>query len=164
MRAVIPTICLTLLCVFSNTAFALDKQKTLDIQVVHTEYVKLVGSVIGATRTFDVWDIEPIGWNNNGQLVTLGLLGIESNVAGNCTLDFSTVNNFKLRHTVSNKRLARYILRYKGKKIRKNKPTIVLPSCNIAPKALKFRTKGNFRQNREAGFYSDTITITVTTE
>jgi len=166
MRSVIPTLFVILLYAFSNMAFAVDKQITLDLEVVHIEYVKLVGTVVGATRSFDVSEVMPLGNSKTGPTVSLGMLGIESNIAGNCTLDFASADGkFRLMHTVSLKKLlTRYSLYYDGKEINSKNTSMVLPSCDIPLSSLDFVATGNFAKKREAGFYSDTVTITVTTE
>jgi hypothetical protein len=135
---------------------------TVELEVTHTPYVKLLGSVVGASKFFSVTDIKPVGGGR--PKVTVGFLGLESNISGSCTVDFSTQNNFKLRHIVSNQRLTRYILKYRGQKIKKNAPTIVLPSCNLNLRPLKLKRKGPFKNNPQAGIYQDIVTITVTTQ
>jgi hypothetical protein len=142
--------------------FAANLTKTIELEATYAPYVTLLGSVVGASKYFSIEDIKPL--SGGKPRVTLGLLGLESNVSGSCTLDFSTQNNFKLRHIVSNQRLTRYILKYKGQKIKKNAPTIVLPSCNVSLKPLKFTRRGPFKNNPQAGIYRDIVTITVTTQ
>ncbi len=154
---------LVLLFSFSLTiTSAVNKTQILDLNVTYTHYVTLLGSAVGATKYFLIEDIKPL--SGGRPKVTIGLLGLESNLSGSCTLNFSTQNNFKLKHTVSNKRLTRYILKYKGKRISKNKPTIVLSSCNVPASPLKLKRKGAFKNNVKSGIYQDIVTITVTTQ
>ncbi len=143
-------------------SFAATKTINIGLQSTHTPYVNLLGSVVGASRYFSITDIKPVGGGR--PKVTLGLLGLESNISGSCTLSFTTQNDFKLRHIVSNQRLTRYILRYKGQKIKRNTPTIVLPSCNVSLDPLKLKRRGPFKNNPQAGIYRDIVTITVTTQ
>ena len=145
-----------------NSANAAGESTDIQIKIIHDQFVKLSGTVVGASRTFSVDDIKPpTGYSS--PWVSLGTLGLESNFAANCTMDFSTRNGFKLRHTVSNKRLTRYIMKYRNKKIRKHKPTVTLP-CNTAPTTLSLKRRGAFRNNIESGIYADVVTITVTTQ
>ncbi len=144
-----------------NTASAAGESTDILVRVIHDQYVRLTGTVAGSSRTFSVDDVKPP--DGSRPWVSLGSLGLESNIAGNCDIDFSTQNNFKLKHTVSNKRLTRYILKYRNKKIRKNKHTLTMP-CNALPSTLSFKRKGRFRQNVRSGIYSDVVTITVTTQ
>ena len=145
-------------------AFAATDSTEIGLQVTRVDYVILTGTAVGASRYFSVDDIKPAGRRGPGPTVTLVTLGLESNMSGNCTLDFSTQNNFRLRHIVSNKRLTRYRLEYQGTRIKANKPQIILPSCNVANSPLDFTAVGRFRRRVEAGIYRDIVTIVVTTE
>jgi len=143
--------------------FAAQTTNTVELEATYTPYVKLLGSAVGISKFFSVEDIKPL----TGQLrpwVTIGSLGLESNISGNCTLDFSSQNRYRLRHTVSNRRLTNYRLRYKGNRINRRNSTIVLPSCNEASTPLQLQRRGRFRNNVQAGIYQDIVTITVTTQ
>jgi len=144
-------------------AFAATDSSQINLSLTHVNYVKLTGTVVNASRFFSVRDIKPRGNRRRGPWVELGTLGIESNMLGNCDLEFTTQNRFKLRHIISNKRLSRYRLKYKNKKIRKRKNKITLP-CNAANSSLSFQTVGRFRNRVKAGVYRDIVTITVTTQ
>jgi hypothetical protein len=154
---------LTLLLVSVVTSYATTNTTDINLSFTHTNYVNLTGTVVGASRTFSENDVKPVG-NGFGPKVSLGTLGLESNMLGACTITFTTANNYRLRHIVSNKRLAAYRLFYRGTKLRKKNNHIDLPSCNLPPRKLKLSTKKNFRQNVAAGIYRDIITITVTTQ
>ncbi len=156
---------ITLASLFSFSlamTFAAKQTRIVKLETSYTPFVNLVGSVVGASQTFSIEEIKPLGGGK--PKVTLGLLGLESNVSGSCTFDFTTQNNFKLRHMVSNQRLTRYILKYKGQNIKKNAPTIVLPTCNVNLSPLKLKRKGAFKNNPQSGVYRDIVTITVTTQ
>ena len=111
---------------------------------------------------FSVEDIKPL--NGGRPWVTIGLLGLESNITGSCTVDFSSKNRFRLRHTVTNRRLTNYILRYKGNRINRRNSTITLPSCNESVSNLQLKRRGRFRNNVQSGIYQYIVTNTVTTQ
>lgn len=164
MRIFTPIIFASILYLFSNSIFAANESTQIDLQLTHIEYVNLIGNVVGASKYFSVDDIEPAGNSGPGPTVSLGQLGLEGNTVGSCTLDFSTINNFRLRHTVTNRRLTRYRLNYKNKKINKKNTSMTLISCNEAQSSLDFTAVGNFRRNVKSGIYQDIVTITVTTQ
>ena len=144
----------------SYGAYAVQRSTNINLNVTHIEILKFIGSAPNINKIFSVADIKPVGGVR--PTVTIGTLGLESNIPGNCTLTFSTFHNFRLKHTVSNKRLTGYRLEYRNKRITKKKNKVMTVPCDYAPSDLDFRTKGPFRQNVKAGFYSDTITIIVT--
>ena len=156
-------ILLASLCSFSMAiTFAANKTKLLKFDVTYTPYVNLLGSAVGISKFFSVEDIKPL--DGSRPWVTIGSLGLESNISGSCTLDFASSNRFRLRHTISNRRLTNYILRYKGNRINRRNTTLVLPSCNEALSSLELKRRGRFRNNVQAGIYQDIVTITVTTQ
>ncbi len=143
-------------------SYATSDSTIVELDVTHAPYVNLLGSVVGATKYFSITDIKPS--NGGSPKLTIGQLGLESNIAGSCTVTFSSQNNFKLRHTITNQRLTRYIFRYKGKKFNQNNLSRVYPSCNLPLSTLKIKRKGPFNNNATAGIYQDIVTITVTTQ
>ena len=145
---------------FVNIANAADDTSNIYISVGQPEYLYMQGTAVGGTNNFSVADIEPTG---TVPIVSLGTLGFESNVTGDCSLNISTVNDFRLRHTVSNEKLTRFRLRYKGKNLSKSQPVKTFP-CNSALTSLNFMAVGIFNSNPEAGVYQDTVTLTVTTQ
>lgn len=149
--------------VLMKPAFAATESTQVQIKVEHQNYVRLIGDAVGSSRMFSVEDVKPVGNNRRGPKIALGALGLESNQSGNCTVTFNTDNTFKLLHTVSNKRLTRYRLHYLNKRITKNKNTRTLP-CNSTVQPLYVQSVGKFRNNIEAGVYSDTVHIVVTTQ
>jgi hypothetical protein len=146
-----------------NTSFAKTDTTSININTNYTPFVNLAGSVVGLDKTFAAGDIKPRGNRRKGPKMTLGTLGLESNISGSCSLKFSSQNTYKLRHVVSNKLLTRYILRYQGNRITRKKTEIVVP-CDQAIKPLIFRAVGRFRRNVKTGTYRDIVTITVTTQ
>ncbi len=144
-----------------NTARAAGESTDILVNIIHDQYVHLTGTAVGSSRTFSVDTVKPP--DGSKPLLNLGTLGLESNFAANCTMDFSTQNNFKLRHTVSNRRLTRYILKYRNKRITRRKHSLDLP-CNTTPGVLAFKRRGKFRKKVKSGVYADVVTITVTTQ
>ena len=153
---------LSILLIIDLSLAATDSSQ-INLAVTRVDYVKLTGTVVNASRTFSVQDIKPVGNRRRGPRVELGTLGIESNMPGNCDLEFSTQNRFKLRHIISNKRLTRYRLRYRNKRITRRRNRMTLP-CNVINSPLEFQSRGRFRNNVEPGIYRDVVTITVTTQ
>ena len=164
MRSFSVILLASLLFAFVSVTHAARESTFIELQVTYDEYVKLVGTVVGAVKTFSVDDIKPAGNRGPGPTVSVGSLGISSNLTGDCTLNFTTRNNFRLRHLVSNRRLTNYRLNFNGKRINRRRNTTMTLPCNSAPTSLDFTATGRFRRNVASGIYSDTVTIVVTTQ
>jgi hypothetical protein len=152
-----------LLLVVANVACSDSETTSIDIDVTHNPYVNMIGTSVGESRTFSVAEIQP---TSTTPIVSLGTLGFESNVEGDCSLAVSTVNDFKLLHTVTNVKLTRFRLRYKGKNLSRSQPVKTFP-CNSALSSLNFMSVGIFNSNNSvvlAGVYQDVVTLTVTTQ
>lgn len=153
-----------MLLIPTSAIVAVEDSTTIDLEYTHTEYVNLTGTAVGASKFWTVDDVQPVGNNPRGPRVLIGTLGLESNVGGDCDLDFSTQNNFRLRHIISNQRLTNYRLRYRGTNITRNRNRQMTVPCNFNPSNFQFQSTGNFRQNPQAGVYQDIITVTVTSQ
>lgn len=151
----------------SNLAFSATKQAEIDVQVTHTPYVNFTGTAPGSTRTYDNDDISnwifPID-------VDIGTLGLESNISGNCSINFSTLNNFDLLHNNTASSLIRYKILYRSLEFgRANNPPLTM-LCNTNPSLLQFKADGFYFGSflggafMQSGLYSDIITITVVTQ
>lgn len=136
----------------------------INVDVTFTDYVNFIGSAVGASVFYSVDEIKPVGNNRRGPRVDIGRLGLESNSVGTCEVEFSTKNNFRLRHTVSNQRLTNYRLRWEGKNITRRRNRQMTLPCNTNASRIRFQAVGNFRNNPRAGIYQDIVTITVTTQ
>ncbi|MEE9444596.1 MAG: hypothetical protein V3V19_02915 [Cocleimonas sp.] len=147
----------------SGSSFATSDTSDINFSFTHTEYVNLTGTAVGASRYFSDNDVRPVG-NGFGPKVSLGTLGLESNMPGSCTISFTSVNDFRLRHIISNKRLAGYRLFYRGKKVTRRRNEVVTPSCSVTPSVLELSTNKRFRRRVKSGIYQDIVTVTVTTE
>lgn len=145
-------------------SYAATKSGNIQLAVGQFSYVNLKGTVVGAFKHFTVDEIQPSGNKRRGPWLNLGTLGLQSNVSGNCNLEFTSLNNFKLRHTQTNQLLSKYRLKYKRKRITRRNNHITL-RCRARKRALKFQSIGKIQnQVIPAGVYRDVITITVTTQ
>jgi len=149
---------------FMGLSYAATKSGHIQIAVGQFSYVNLKGTVVGAFKHFTLDEIKPTGNRRKGPWLKLGTLGLDSNVSGNCDLEFTSLNNFKLRHTQTNQLLSKYRLKYRNHRITRKNNLISLP-CKRKNKPLRFQSIGRI-QNRviTAGTYRDILTITVTTQ
>ena len=150
------------LLLFTGTLQAATKTADINLSFSHIEYVNLTGTLVGATRYFDMDYIRPPS-GAAGPKVNLGTLGLDSNMSGNCLIRFDSANAYQFRHTASNKRLAFYRLWYRGKKLTKKRNKITTP-CNFSPEMVQLSTRKRFRKRIKSGLYQDILTITVVTE
>lgn len=155
----------SLICM--SAAFAATDQTGIDISVTHAPYVTLIGTAPGSTRYYGNNDIA--NWIFPS-IVDLGTLGLESSVSGNCDINFSTANNFRLLHTVSGNSLTKYKIIYQSQDFRDtNNPTLSIP-CNTVPTNIEFSPTqlvfGNLFPALliESGVYRDIVTVVVTTQ
>jgi len=84
------------LLAITSSSFAIENDSTdITINVTKDEFVNFTGSLAGNVAlpltTADV----------NGGTEILGDLGVTSNTAGDCTVTFSSANDFKLKHTTA---------------------------------------------------------------
>jgi len=139
-----------------------------DITISHTytPYVNLIGTAPGASRFYDNDDlvntIIPIP-------VNLGTMGLASNISGNCDLNFTTANNFKLIHTQFPDNLANYRLLYQNATFDASSNLPLSLPCNTTPTDIDFILTGAISLAGEdafllAGVYRDIVTVTVTTQ
>jgi len=157
MKKLLLTLLIPLLPVMVGVVDAATHSSILDIQVKHIEFVRLIGSAAGIDKVIVVDDIR------SGSVVNIGTLGLESSISGSCSLDFKSLNSFSLEYSQKGKQsLADYQLEYDGKIITSD-ITLVMP-CKTLATALDFKATSNVKKNPRPGFYSDTITLTVTTQ
>ncbi len=95
-------------------------------------------------------------------------MGLESNVGGNCDLNFTTANNFQLLHTVNSNNLGDYTIEYAGLEFNQaNNPQLELP-CTSPATDLNFILNGisfsGFDFFIQAGVYQDIVNVVVTTQ
>jgi hypothetical protein len=138
-------------------ANAADHSRSITLQVVVKEHIKLKGSMtthgLIAIKLADIQHEKPIN---------LGTFGIEASTQANCTIRFSSANNYRLQHTEqANRYLSSYKLNYNGQLI--NSPTKIIADCNTGNGSLILiptRSMGNVIPQ---GVYQDKLRITVTT-
>ena len=125
--------------------------------------MNFTGAAPGASRFYDNADVANFIFPVQ---VNLGTMGLASNVSGDCDLEFSTINNFKLLHTVSNKNLSDYSILYEGEVFEETSNSQITRNCNLAPTDLDFVLNGwtlaGFDFFIDAGIYRDVVTVTVT--
>ena len=160
-------VCGAVLLFSSQITSAATDTTDININVTHAPYVKFIGTAPGSTRYYGNNDIA--NWIFPS-IVNLGTLGLESSVSGNCDINFSTTNNFKLLHTVSGNRLTRYKIIYHAQDFSEtNNPTLTIP-CNTVPTDIEFSPTqivfGNLFPALliESGVYRDIVTLVVTTQ
>ena len=155
---------------FLLTVSAFSTQAATDnteITLSHTydPYVNFTGTAPGASRFYDNGDVYNFIFPVQ---VNLGTMGLASNVSGDCDLNFSTQNDFKLRHTVSNDDLADYRIVYRNATYDETSNPQLSISCNTTPTDLDFILVGwslaGFDAFIPAGVYRDIVTVTVTTQ
>jgi hypothetical protein len=157
----------SLLFVINANTTAATKIANLNINITFDPYVKLIGTAPGATRVYDNDDIA--NWIFPS-VVDLGTLGVESNLNGNCNINFSTINNFKLLHEINGAHLTKYKLLYESEEFSEiSNPTLILP-CNTSPTIFQFVPTQIVWPNifpsftMQHGIYEDTVTMVVTTQ
>jgi len=138
---------------------------TIELSHTYTPYVNFTGTAPGASRFYDNDDLVTFIFPLS---VNLGTMGLESNVGGNCDLNFTTANDFKLLHTVSNVNLGDYTIQYQGQQFNEtNNPQLVLP-CTTAATNINFILNGfsfsGFDFFIDAGVYQDVVNVVVTTQ
>ena len=97
--------------------FGAEHKTSIQLNVVSPGSVKFSRTAVDTSHYFTEQKVKPIGAQKRGPQIGLGTLGLKSNVTGECTLNFSTKNDFRLLHTTSNKRLSNFRLNYRGKNI-----------------------------------------------
>ena len=155
------------LLLVSGSASTATKQAEIDLSYTYTPYVTLVGTAAGSNRMYDNNDIAD--WIFP-RIVDLGTLGLESNILGDCTINFSTANSFDLLHTVSSASLTQYKVLYQSQEFGLSaNPALTIP-CNTLPTTIQFIPTGivigNFWEAAliQSGVYRDTVHVSVTTQ
>lgn len=148
----------------SSTNAASDGTE-ITISHTYTPFVNFTGTAPGASRFYDNSDITNSGFPKP---VNLGTMGLESNVGGTCDLNFTTANNFKLLHTITNNNLGNYKIRYKGLEFNEtNNLQLQLP-CTSAATDIDFELNtfgfSNIDPLLADGIYRDIVTVVVTTQ
>lgn len=161
MKNITPILASTAFVLFSQSVFAATDTKTIDIEVIQGTYAELVGSAVDG-------NISNINMNSitANTTTSLGTLGVNSN-GSNCSIAFSTLNNYTLKHESSGAELKKYRISYLGSNIGGNgdaDANMDLDSCVMPASALNFVSYGATPEVIEAGTYKDSVTITLTAE
>ena len=147
--------------VLTGSAFAATDTKTIDIEVIQGTYAELTGSAVdGNVNNINMDDITA---SNSS---SLGTLGVNSN-GSNCSIEFSTLNNYRFNHESSGATLKTYFLSYLGTNVYSNvdaNSNMALDSCATNASALTITPSGDTLATIEAGTYKETVTITLTAE
>ncbi len=153
-------ISVAVLAAFTSVTFAATDTADIIINVTKNEFINITGD-IGGNPTVDLQDTEV-----DGVVATLGQLGVESNVAGDCTINVASDNAYQLLHTVTSTPLhgaTPYSVSWAGSTF---SPTataaVVVTSCDAAQSALTMNNPAMVAT--EAGTYTDTLHVTVTNE
>lgn len=150
---------------FAYTTFAANDSAVIDLSHTCTPFVKFTGTAPGASRFYDNDDlvnfIFPI-------TVVLGTMGLESNVGGDCDLEFSTQNNFELQHTVIPTTGGRYTINYQGESFTQGNNPVLTRPCTIVATEISFMLNNNtligFDNRIPGGIFQDIINVIVTTQ
>ncbi len=148
-------------------SFAATDTAVISMSTTYTPYVSFTGTAPNSNNAYGNNDIA--NWIFPS-IVDLGTLGLESNMGGNCDINFSTQNNFDLLHTVSGNSLTKYKVIYQSLEFNDTtNPTLTTP-CTTLPTTMEFSPTqivwGNLSPTTwiESGFYQDVVQITVTTQ
>lgn len=152
------------LLVMTQFVSAGEDKTSIQLNVVSPGYVKFSGTVVDTSHYFSEVQVKPSSSQKPGPTISLGTLGLNSNVSGDCTLNFSTDNNFGLRHVSSNTKLSDYLLNYRNKNISGKQNKKMSVPCNYKPEKIKFNTTGQYLAEVEPGMYSDTVRVEVVTQ
>ena len=147
----------------SSIALAATDSTDIEINVTKDAYVNLIGSLAGNVVTpLSEADVD-------GATTVLGTLGTESNTVGGCDIDVTSVNDYKLQHDVDAALYlhgaANYTVNYGGSTFTSGAAgTLSQASCNNPASNLSISSPAIPAGVVQAGTYSDTLTVTVTTQ
>lgn len=160
---------LALLLVYSillpNIAYSASDDSVIELSHTYEPYVNFTGTAPGASRFYDNDDLVNFVFPLT---VVLGTMGLESNVGGNCDLDFTTLNNFELQHTVIPTTGGEYTINYQGETFTAgDNPTLTIP-CTTSPTDISFILNNltiiGFDNFIPSGVFKDIVTVVVTTQ
>ncbi len=153
-------ISVAVLAAFTSVTFAATDTVDIVINVTKNEFINITGDV-GASPTVELLDTEV-----DGVPATLGSLGVESNVSGDCNINVVSDNTYELLHTVSGTALhggSPYSVSWAGATFSpSNTAAINITNCTEAISDVTMINPTMVAT--EAGTYSDTLHITVTNE
>ena len=146
-----------LLLTLSSAAIAVDR----NIELIATEgqLLELYGDAFGEPKALDMATIKA------GTIIPLGGVGVKSNLTGDCYVNFTTSNKYKLAHTtIIGEILTTFSLKYRTVLFNNSNTTAVKTSCNGTVSGLTLNPATvDANKTIQAGAYKDTIIVTVTT-
>lgn len=146
----------------SSIALAATDSTEIEINVTKDAYVNLIGSLAGNVATaLAEADVD-------GATTVIGTLGTESNTVGACDIAISSVNDYKLQHDVDPSLYlhgtSNFIVNYGGTAFTSGSTNaFTFASCQNAASDLSIESPALVGVV-QAGTYSDTLTVTVTTQ
>lgn len=146
----------------SSIALAATDSTDIEINVTKDAYVNLIGSLSGNTS------VALADTDVDGNTTVLGTLGTESNTTGSCDITVTSLKDYRLEHTTSAglylHGAANYSVNYGGASFVSG-PVVPLtqPNCNQVASDLSI-TSPALPGVVQAGTYTDTLTVTVTTQ
>jgi hypothetical protein len=146
----------SLLLAVSSAALAVDRN--IELVASEGELLELYGDAFGEPKALDMDTIKA------GTTISLGGVGVKSNISGSCKVNFSTTNNYKLSHTtIIGEVLTSFSLKYADTTFSRGNTTAVTTSCNVSPSALTLNPAVvDPDKVIKSGAYKDTIIVTVT--
>jgi hypothetical protein len=138
-------------------ANAANDSRSITLQVVAKAHIKLKGSAVSNVLT----EIK-LPAIQRKEPINLGTFGIEANTQANCSIHFSSANNYRLQHIEqSNRYLMAYKLNYNGQLI--NSPTKIIADCNTGDGSLILIPTHSVADAIPQGVYQDKLRVIVTT-
>jgi len=157
---------ISIVAILSSFSISADTDTTtIELNHTFTPYVNFTGTAPGASRFYDNDDLVNFIFPLT---VVLGTMGLESNVGGNCDLEFSTLNNFELQHTVIPTSGGGYTINYQGETFTQGNNPVLTTPCTTSATDISFMLNNNtiigFDNFIPSGVFRDVITIIVTTQ
>ncbi len=145
----------------SSVALAATNQNTINIKVTQDEFVNLIGTAFTpatGSHVFTVADL--VAAQTSATPLSLGTLGTESNILGNCGITFSSANSYELKNGSTS--LVAYSLNYNGTDV--STTPLANQACQYTPTAIDFLPSAALpaANTIAAGDYTDVVTVTVT--
>lgn len=148
-----------------NVANATTDNTVIELSHTYTPYVNFTGTAPGASRFYDNDDLVNFIFPLT---VVLGTMGLESNVGGNCDLEFSTLNDFELKHTIIPTSGGEFTINYQGQTFTKGNNPIISTPCTTSATDLSFELNNltiiGFDNFIPSGLFKDIVTVVVTTQ
>jgi hypothetical protein len=145
----------------STATFAATDSGTININVTQSEFVALTGTAFdntaAAPATFTTTALDA---SFGGAGLSLGTVGLNSNLLGNCNIQFSSTNSFSLKDGTTT--LVGYGLTYDSTAV--VAATDITKSCQFTAAALTLNSSAALpaANTIAAGTYSDVISVIVT--